>query len=105
MTGSQSIGGNVHPSFETPLNRLRSFRYDALADRIKNDSIALTSMSGLYEYFNPVTGEGEGGHDFSWTAAMSLAWMDRPSAIAMGSKMHGPKKEVGSSWSATPTKQ
>lgn len=80
-------------------------RYDALANRIKDDSIALTSESGLFEYFNPVTGEGEGGHDFSWTAAMSLAWMDRPAAIAVGSKMHGPKKEVGASWTATPVKK
>ena len=27
----------------------------------------------MYEYFNPHTGKGLGGHDFSWTAAILLA--------------------------------
>ncbi len=66
-------------------------RYDELADRIRNDSIELTNMAGLREYFDPVTGDGAGGTNFSWTAAMCLAWLDRNAVIAIGHKMSGPK--------------
>lgn len=66
-------------------------RYDDLAQRIYDDSVALTSNAGLREYFDPQTGDGAGGELFSWTAAMCLAWLDRPSAIAIGHKMSGPK--------------
>ena len=45
-----------------------------LADRIRSDSRRLIEAQGFYEYFHPETGEGCGGGDFSWTAAMWLAW-------------------------------
>lgn len=45
-----------------------------LANRIRNDLASLIQKSGFYECFNPVTGEGCIGIDFSWTAAMWLAW-------------------------------
>jgi hypothetical protein len=48
-------------------------------------------MAGLREYFDPVTGDGAGGTNFSWTAAMCLAWLDRNAVIAIGHKMSGPK--------------
>ena len=38
--------------------------------------------SGFYEAFDPVTGTGSGGADFSWTAAMWLAWLDHPPVAA-----------------------
>ncbi|BBN15706.1 mannosylglycerate hydrolase [Marchantia polymorpha subsp. ruderalis] len=72
-------------------NGLRHYGYDDLAQRIYDDSVALTSNAGLREYFDPQTGDGAGGELFSWTAAMCLAWLDRPSAIAIGHKMSGPK--------------
>ncbi len=46
----------------------------ALAERIRADSRRLIEAQGFYEYFHPETGEGCGGGDFSWTAAMWLAW-------------------------------
>ncbi len=46
----------------------------ALAERIRSDSRRLIEAQGFYEYFHPETGEGCGGGDFSWTAAMWLAW-------------------------------
>ena len=67
-------------------------RYDELADRIKEDSKALLSKAGLREYFDPMTGNGCGGHQFSWTAALCLAWLDRPAAIALGHKTTRPQK-------------
>jgi neutral trehalase len=44
------------------------------ATRIREDSARLIEKSGFYESFSPETGEGSGGPDFSWTAAMWLAW-------------------------------
>jgi len=52
----------------------------ALADRIRTDSRRLIEAKGFYEYFHPMTGEGCGGGDFSWTAAIWLAWAGRDDA-------------------------
>jgi glycogen debranching enzyme len=47
------------------------------AERIRADSARLIETAGFYESFSPETGEGSGGPDFSWTAAMWLAWCGR----------------------------
>ncbi|MEL7538088.1 MAG: trehalase family glycosidase [Pseudomonadota bacterium] len=44
------------------------------AEQLKQDSRRLIERSGFYEAFSPITGEGTGGDEFSWTAAMWLAW-------------------------------
>ncbi len=51
----------------------------ALAERVRQDTGRLIATAGFYESFDPVTGNGCGGGDFSWTAAMWLAWAS-PSA-------------------------
>ena len=43
-----------------------------LANKIKNDTIQLVKKNGMAEYFDPITGDGLGGKDFSWTAAIHL---------------------------------
>ena len=43
-----------------------------LANRVKNDTLQLVENSGFFEYFDPVNGEGLGGPDFTWTAAVQL---------------------------------
>jgi mannosylglycerate hydrolase len=48
----------------------------AIATRIRADTVAAIETSGLSEYFEPTTGEGIGGADFSWTAAVYLLWSD-----------------------------
>lgn len=45
-----------------------------LAERVRNDSRKLIVRSGFYEYFDPLSGQGLGGAEFSWTAAMWLYW-------------------------------
>jgi neutral trehalase len=45
-----------------------------LAGRIRDDLASVIQQSGFFECFNPVTGAGCIGTDFSWTAAMWLAW-------------------------------
>lgn len=44
------------------------------AERIRYDSAQLIMKAGFWESFSPETGEGSGGPDFSWTAAMWLVW-------------------------------
>jgi glycogen debranching enzyme len=47
---------------------------EALAARIKADTAALIAGSGFHEYFDPETGAGLGGGQFSWTASVALSW-------------------------------
>ena len=46
---------------------------EALA--IRDRSARLFSASGFHEYYDPLTGQGLGGKDFSWTAATFLHWI------------------------------
>jgi glycogen debranching enzyme len=48
--------------------------YDAQAMRVRRDTGTLMERNGLYEAYSPVDGSGSGGDDFSWTAAIWLAW-------------------------------
>ena len=48
--------------------------HEARAKRVRSDTLALISDSGFYEAFSPLDGSGSGGDDFSWTAAIALAW-------------------------------
>lgn len=48
--------------------------YDAQADRMRRDTAELMRRTGLYEAYSPIDGSGSGGDDFSWTAAIWLAW-------------------------------
>lgn len=54
--------------------------FTALAERLKRDSFALVATSGVYEYFDPYTGDGLGGESFAWTAALLLEWLERGGA-------------------------
>ncbi len=57
--------------------------YPECAERLRDDLFALVSKSGFWECFNPVTGAGCIGVDFSWTAAIWLAWSsDSRTALA-----------------------
>jgi hypothetical protein len=48
--------------------------YGAQAARMRRDTAALMQLSGLYEAYSPIDASGSGGDDFSWTAAIWLAW-------------------------------
>jgi len=51
-----------------------------LHDEIRARTLQLLSKTGLFEYFDPRTGEGYGGDNFSWTSAIVLYWLlDAPS--------------------------
>jgi glycogen debranching enzyme len=44
----------------------------ARAVRIREQTRALIERDGVFEYFDPTTGKGVGGADFSWTSAIYL---------------------------------
>lgn len=48
--------------------------YEGWAARIAGATARAIRQSGFWEYFDPITGRGLGGDDFTWTAAMWLAW-------------------------------
>ena len=48
--------------------------YDAQGERVRRDTAELMKRNGLYEAYSPIDGTGSGGDDFSWTAAIWLAW-------------------------------
>lgn len=50
------------------------------AARVKSDTRQLVSEHGFFEAFCPLTGEGTGGPDFSWTAAI---WLDEAHALGV----------------------
>jgi glycogen debranching enzyme len=44
------------------------------------DTLAMVRATGLHEYFHAQTGEGLGGGDFSWSAALVIDLLRRPIA-------------------------
>ena len=46
------------------------------ANRVREDTLELMRRNGFYEAYSPIDGTGSGGDDFSWTAAIWLAWAD-----------------------------
>jgi hypothetical protein len=46
-----------------------------MAQQIQSGSLALLQKTGFHEYYDPLTGDGLGGGEFSWTAATYLYWL------------------------------
>jgi glycogen debranching enzyme len=42
------------------------------AEWLRSRTIGLTDLSGFREYYNPLTGDGLGATNFSWTAALTI---------------------------------
>ena len=51
---------------------LKRYGLNDYANKVKNSIIKLTWNYGIYEYYDPDTGQGHGASDFSWTAALLL---------------------------------
>ena len=56
--------------------------YDDLAEKMRIDLRQVVELSGFYECFDPLSGAGCIGRDFSWTAALWLAWAS-PSSMKL----------------------
>ncbi|MFI4997545.1 MAG: trehalase family glycosidase [Hyphomicrobiales bacterium] len=52
-----------------------SYGQEAVAARVRRDALKLAETAGLREYYDPCTGSGLGGTDFSWSAAIWLSWL------------------------------
>lgn len=49
-----------------------------VADYLRDRSLELMRVSPFYEYFHPIEGSGHGGHQFSWSAALTIDWVRSP---------------------------
>jgi glycogen debranching enzyme len=56
---------------------LRALGRAAAADALDAVTLRLAARQGMREYFDPLTGEGRGSADFSWTAAVLLDVLGR----------------------------
>lgn len=67
--------GPVWPQMNTIIAKgLAEQGHVDMATRVRRDLARVIEASGFFECFNPVTGEGCIGPNFSWTAALWLAW-------------------------------
>jgi hypothetical protein len=51
---------------------LQRYGFIEYAKRIQQSMIDLVQQHGFYEYYNPLSGEGHGTDQFSWTAALLI---------------------------------
>ena len=51
---------------------LRQYGFDDHSDALTETTLELVKQAGFYEYFNPLTGDPAGAHNFSWTAALAI---------------------------------
>jgi hypothetical protein len=56
-----------------------------LAEELRRRTLAMIDRSGFAEYFSPLTGQGFGAHEFSWTAALTLDLL-HPPTVAPGDR-------------------
>jgi hypothetical protein len=54
------------------IDSLRAYGHVELAQEFLTRTVALVERGGFAEYFSPLTGEGFGADDFSWTAALTV---------------------------------
>jgi hypothetical protein len=59
---------------------LRNYDHVELADQLRMQTLELVERAGCSEYFSPLTGEGYGADDFSWTAALVIDLLARDPA-------------------------
>lgn len=54
------------------IDGLRRLGFNDEAELIKEKTLTMITESDIWEYYNPLTGEGLGSSNFSWTAALAL---------------------------------
>jgi mannosylglycerate hydrolase len=59
------------------MHGLRSYGYTDLASALRDTALSLIERSGYREYYNPLSGEGYGTTNFSWTAALTIDMLSR----------------------------
>lgn len=65
--------GPIWPILNWALQRgLDRYGYHDLAAQVRRALIDLSSRSGFWEHYSPLTGKGHGGKQFAWTAGLVL---------------------------------
>lgn len=54
------------------IDGLRRYGFSEHADALTETTLEMVAKSGFPEYFDPITGERLGAHDFAWTAALAI---------------------------------
>lgn len=58
------------------IDGLRRYGYEDHADALTDTTIDLVRQSGCYEYFDPIEGRPAGAKNFSWTAALTIDFLN-----------------------------
>jgi hypothetical protein len=56
---------------------LKNYGFKDEAEDLKQKTLKMVEVSGLSEYFNPLTGEPAGAANFSWTAALIIDFLNQ----------------------------
>jgi hypothetical protein len=56
---------------------LERYGFKDEAAKIRESSLKLVDKAGFYEYFSPIDGSPAGAHNFSWTAALTIDFLNR----------------------------
>lgn len=59
------------------IDGLRRYGYRDHAAALTESTLEMVAKGGMAEYFDPLTGEGLGADDFSWTAALTIDLLKR----------------------------
>jgi hypothetical protein len=54
------------------LKELREYGLPQKCEEMRHALLELVEQSGFREYYDPLTGTGHGGEDFSWTASLII---------------------------------
>jgi neutral trehalase len=54
------------------IDGLKRYGFKDYAATLRESTLEMVGKSGCYEYFDPLTGEGAGADNFSWTAALAI---------------------------------
>ncbi|HSX44823.1 MAG TPA: trehalase family glycosidase [Candidatus Saccharimonadales bacterium] len=54
------------------IDGLKRYGFDEHAEALIETSLEMVNQAGFFEYFNPLTGDPAGAHNFSWTAALAI---------------------------------
>ncbi len=54
------------------IDGLKRYGFSEHADALTETTLEMVAKSGFPEYFDPITGERLGAHDFAWTAALTI---------------------------------
>jgi glycogen debranching enzyme len=63
---------------------LERYGFTTEAEWLRGHTLDLIARSGFREYYNPLDGEGLGGRNFSWTAALTLDLLEKSPYRASG---------------------